>query len=133
MTRGTACPTPNCKVRMHFHCFNTFRRRNNACPSCSKEWPRDAKDKQLIPVGEDAAQEGDDRRRRARTADDEESDEEDVEEPLTQDSPPKKATRSRGKQRATQREDSEEVDEDEDTKPIQPTQNTQRTRRSARH
>ena len=59
MTRGIACFTPNCTVRMHLHCFNSYRKRNNGCPSCSQDWPRDVKDKKLVPVGEEAAKEGD--------------------------------------------------------------------------
>ena len=134
MTRGIACFTPNCTVRMHLHCFNSYRKRNNGCPSCSQDWPRDVKDKKLVPVGEEAAKEGDDRRRHVRSAEGEGSDEDEVEEePLTQDSPPKKGTRGKGKQRAAEREDSMDAEDDDgESQPTQPTQNTQRTRRSTR-
>lgn len=131
MTRGVGCFTPNCKTRMHFHCFNTFRRRHNACPSCSKDWPRDIKDKQFLPIGEDAAREGDERARRARSDDAEESAEDDEEEPPTQDTLPKKSQRGK---KPVKSENTMEVDEDEDedARPTQ-TQGTQRNRRSTRH
>ncbi|KAF8201687.1 Nse1 non-SMC component of SMC5-6 complex-domain-containing protein [Pholiota molesta] len=131
MTRGVGCFTPNCKTRMHFHCFNTFRRRHNACPSCSKDWPRDTKDKQFVPVGEDAAREGDERVRRARSDDAEESDDEDEEEPPTQDTLPKKSQRDKKPVKSENTMDVDE-DEDEDARPTQ-TQGTQRNRRSTRH
>ncbi|KAF9005578.1 Nse1 non-SMC component of SMC5-6 complex-domain-containing protein [Cyathus striatus] len=66
LTRGIACHTPNCKTRMHFHCFSNYRRRHGVCPSCGKDWPREAKDKPLIPVGEDAVKDGDEGKRRVR-------------------------------------------------------------------
>ncbi|KJA27517.1 hypothetical protein HYPSUDRAFT_130943 [Hypholoma sublateritium FD-334 SS-4] len=132
LTRGIACFTPNCTVRMHLHCFNTFRKRNNGCPSCGNDWPRDVRDKKLVPVGEEAAKEGDDRRRHVRLAEGEGSDEEEEEEPLTQDSPPKKAARGKGKQRAAEREDSMDAEDDDESQSTQPTQSTQRTRRSTR-
>ncbi|KAG6818180.1 hypothetical protein H0H87_000085 [Tephrocybe sp. NHM501043] len=66
LTRGVACPTNNCKTRLHYHCFTTYRRRQNSCPSCKVEWPATHTDKPLVPVGEGAAREGDDAKRYAR-------------------------------------------------------------------
>ncbi|KAF9483921.1 hypothetical protein BDN70DRAFT_873327 [Pholiota conissans] len=131
ITRGIGCFTPNCKTRMHFHCFNTFRKRHNACPSCSKDWPRESKDKQFIPIGEDAAKEGDERSRRARSDEAEESDDdEDEEEPPTQDTPPPKKSQ-KGK-KSVKAEDRMDVDGDGDNGRPSQTQGTQRTRRSTR-
>ncbi|KAF9264808.1 hypothetical protein L218DRAFT_817999, partial [Marasmius fiardii PR-910] len=70
LTKGIACHTPNCTVRMHYHCFKTFARRNGACPQCKADWPREV-DGKLIPVGEDAVQDEKDvgkRHVRARTS-----------------------------------------------------------------
>ncbi|KAI1795761.1 Nse1 non-SMC component of SMC5-6 complex-domain-containing protein [Ganoderma leucocontextum] len=66
VTRGTGCFTPQCKTRMHTHCFNNYRRRNNACPSCKEDWTAGNDLSKLRPVGEAAFREGQDQRRRAR-------------------------------------------------------------------
>lgn len=128
-----ACHTPNCKVRLHLHCFSKYRRTNTACPSCKKDWPREAKDKPLKPVGEGAAREGDERRRRAQTQDP--SDEEDHEEEPSQETPKKKGGRRQTK-RNVKFDESMEVDSEEESTPSQTqieTQGTQRPRRSTRH
>ncbi|KDR81537.1 hypothetical protein GALMADRAFT_60342 [Galerina marginata CBS 339.88] len=137
---GVACHTPNCKTRLHFHCFNNYRRRHSGCPSCNIDWPREAKDKPLMPVGEDAAREGDDRKRRTRAENSDEDSSDEGEQPSqTQDTPPKKGARRQTKKKV-ERDNSMEVDEDDDEggnvqasqkQPTQ-TQGTQRTRRSTR-
>ncbi|KAF8231304.1 hypothetical protein L208DRAFT_72990 [Tricholoma matsutake] len=66
VTRGIACHTKNCKTRMHHHCFINFRRRHSVCPSCGQDWPSEAHEKPLLPVGEGAVRDGDDGRRRVR-------------------------------------------------------------------
>jgi len=122
---------------LHFHCFATYRRRHQACPSCNEEWPREARSKPLIPVGEDAARDGDDRKRRDRsenTPSDESSEEEGEDEQPSQSTPPKKGVRFQGAKKKKQpRDDSMEVDDDEagNLEPSQ-TQGTQRPRRSTR-
>ncbi|KAF7969019.1 hypothetical protein HWV62_28628 [Athelia sp. TMB] len=82
LTRGVACITPNCKTRLHRHCFKAFRRRTSACPSCRKDWPEEVKS--MAPVGEDAVKDGQDeggrRLRRKSTAEDSDEDDEDDEE-----------------------------------------------------
>ncbi|PPQ86853.1 hypothetical protein CVT25_012572 [Psilocybe cyanescens] len=133
MTRGIACHTVNCKTRLHFHCFANYRRRHDTCPSCSTAWPRGAKDKPLLPVGE-GAYAGDGRRRtRTITPSDEEDTEEEPEQPSQDPPPPKKAARGNVK-KEQRREADMEVDNEEDEEDIQqaPTQATQRPRRSTR-
>ncbi|PFH50652.1 hypothetical protein AMATHDRAFT_144507 [Amanita thiersii Skay4041] len=78
MTRGVACPTSKCEIRMHTYCFTNFRRRHGGCPNCSLNWPQEP-EKPLTPIGEDAAKVGDDARRRVRTRSAEMSDEEEPE------------------------------------------------------
>lgn len=137
MTRGVGCHTPNCKARLHLHCFSKFRRSRKTCPTCSAEWPQNAKDKPLLAVGEDAAKAGDDQGRRSRRDDadsePEEDEAEDEEEAEVQDTPPKR--RTKGKKAA--REDSMDVDEEEDEPVVKPepsqTQGKGRLRRSTRH
>ena len=103
---------------MHHHCFANFRRRHSACPSCSQDWPREAHEKPLVPVGEGAARDGDDGKRRARikstqASEDEEPTEED--EPQTQ----RKSQRTKkGKAPVNESMDMyEDNDEDEDGMP----------------
>ncbi|KAJ7097986.1 Nse1 non-SMC component of SMC5-6 complex-domain-containing protein [Mycena belliarum] len=111
MTKGVACPTPNCQVRMHYHCFNKWIVRHPNCTTCNKDWPDDAT--KMTPVGEGAAREGDDVKRRVRkvveNSDDEENDEdmddEEPSQPRTQ-----KNRKGKGKQAA---DDSMEIDEEE--------------------
>ncbi|KAG6814323.1 hypothetical protein H0H92_013448 [Tricholoma furcatifolium] len=123
LTRGVACPTNNCKTRLHYHCFTTYRRRQSTCPSCKTQWPNNHSDKPLIPVGEGAAREGDDAKRWARNI---ASDEEDEEEPILDDddddetratqsqsqSQPKTRTQRARKSKIV--DESMDVDEDED-------------------
>lgn len=117
---------------MHAHCLATFRRSKASvvCPSCSKAWP---KDKPLIPVGEEAAKEGDDRKRRVQVEDADKSgaEEDEITQDLLPDSPPKKGGRLH-RRKNNQQDDSMEVDngnrEQEETQPTQ----TQTMRRSKR-
>ena len=112
---------------MHHHCLARYRRQKNSCPSCNKAWPQDARDKQLLPVGEDAAKDGQDGKRQTRIRSAEQSENEDGEgedsqpsrEPTPQNNP------RRGRKRAN---DSMETDSAEDANANQP----QRIRRSSR-
>ncbi|KAF8894537.1 Nse1 non-SMC component of SMC5-6 complex-domain-containing protein [Infundibulicybe gibba] len=139
MTRGIACSTANCKTRMHFHCFSTFRRRQEKCPSCKAQWPERATDSSLIPIGEGAVKDGqDDGKRRVRIKSVEASDEEEAQSQVGEDEeeeteelsqPTKRAPsqRNKGKARA---DASMDVDEAEG-KPPAPSK-TQGKRRSSR-
>ncbi|TFK42659.1 Nse1 non-SMC component of SMC5-6 complex-domain-containing protein [Crucibulum laeve] len=141
VTRGVACYTNNCKTRMHNHCFANFRRRHSACPSCSKEWPRESTEK-LLPVGEGAAREGEDGKRRVRLksadpSDDEEEEDMDEDEhsQQTEIQPERKTRPSRQASRTNARYNDnsmviDEHDEDEDEDAHR--QNPQRNRRSSR-
>ncbi|KAF9500944.1 hypothetical protein BDN71DRAFT_1439849 [Pleurotus eryngii] len=123
ITRGVACHTANCKTRMHFHCFTTYRKRHNVCASCGKEWPQQATE--LLPVGEGAAKSTDDARRRTRRkeadSDDEEEEEFDAESQPTQSqatqatqSQPTRSQRSRNKGKKKQVEEDVDMDEEEE-------------------
>ncbi|KIK59760.1 hypothetical protein GYMLUDRAFT_44212 [Collybiopsis luxurians FD-317 M1] len=115
LTKGIACQRDNCKTRMHYHCFNTYRKRKGTCPACSIEWP--PTDKLLLPVGELAVRDGDDKRQ---VRDSSESDDnEDIEE----DEPPQASTKQRrrrsqaakkGKSK-TDADSEEEAEEKDDT------------------
>lgn len=99
---------------MHHHCFTNFRRRHNACPSCSQDWPREAHEKPLLPVGEGAVRDGDDGKRRARirsteTSEDEEPTEED--EPANTQTQRKSQRTKKGKAPVNE---SMDMDEDEE-------------------
>lgn len=85
-THGIACNTRNCQVRMHYHCFEKFRKVKSTCPTCNTAWPADAHNTQLIPVGEGAVKEGqDDGKRRVRVRSPADSDEEEGEEDMYED------------------------------------------------
>jgi len=88
---------------MHYHCFTTFRRHHNSCPACNKDWPREATEKPLVPVGEAAAKEGqEDGKRRVRIKSVEASDQEDEDE-LRDENEPSQATQSQPKTQWSQR------------------------------
>ncbi|KAK7043597.1 hypothetical protein VNI00_008208 [Paramarasmius palmivorus] len=151
LTKGVACPRTNCKTRMHFSCFRTYRnqdrQRGKQCSTCKIDWPQEAED--MTPVGEAAVRDGEDGRRRvrARTASDGEDTDRDMEglsQNGTQPSQPSRTQKSRkgkgkGKKMVVDEAEDEdededdaeadfdEMDEEEDTKP-----RTQR-RRSTRH
>ncbi|KAF8797954.1 hypothetical protein BYT27DRAFT_7203644 [Phlegmacium glaucopus] len=131
LTRGVGCHTPNCKIRMHHHCLVKFRRQKNSCPACKAAWPQDAKDKQLLPVGEEAAKDGQDGKRQTRMRSVEQSEEEDAEgeeDPQpSQESTPQNGAR-KGRRKPVRANDSMEVHPAEDVEPSQP----RKTRRSSR-
>ncbi|KAF8136697.1 Nse1 non-SMC component of SMC5-6 complex-domain-containing protein [Boletus edulis] len=135
ITRGASCNTPNCKTRIHYHCFRKLRTRRGECPTCGVDWPQDVTG--LKPVGEAAAKGGQEDGRRTRnkstTASDEDEDEmrmdedEDEEPSQPKQSQPKQSQR-RGKKKAVTMdvdEDEEEDEEDNDEAP-------RRSRRSTR-
>ncbi|KAH7915014.1 Nse1 non-SMC component of SMC5-6 complex-domain-containing protein [Hygrophoropsis aurantiaca] len=113
VTKGIACTRPNCKTRLHDHCFNTFRRHNSKCPTCSQDWPQ--KDDGLVPVGEGAAKDGQDEGRRARrksTAEDSDEDEPDMQ--MDEDEPSQPAatqSKTRGRKKKVVESDDDEDDE----------------------
>ncbi|KAG6854633.1 hypothetical protein C0991_004235 [Blastosporella zonata] len=110
LTRGIACPTNNCKTRMHYHCFTNYKRRQNSCPSCRVEWPATHSEKPLIPVGEGAAKEGDDAKRWTRN---DTSDEEEEFEGELDDEPNMTQSESQLKTRRVQRTGKTKVVRDE--------------------
>ena len=128
ITRGVACLNSNCKVRLHYHCFKNYRQRQGmkACPTCKKDWPRETKD--LIPVGEEAARNGDSDKRRVR----EESSDEEEELPPDDSPRPTRTSQRKGKGKARQVEDSMQVDDDDDEEPLRTQTATQKPRRSGR-
>ncbi|THU86407.1 hypothetical protein K435DRAFT_763328 [Dendrothele bispora CBS 962.96] len=118
VTKGVACHRPNCKARLHFHCFKLYRRGKGKCPSCEIDWPRQATDDPLGAVGEGAVRDGDDGKRRVkiRQVDDDEEDEE-MEPGSSQPSQPSQPSRSQKNKKSTKKKavaDSEEEDEDEE-------------------
>ncbi|KAG7452591.1 uncharacterized protein BT62DRAFT_1070341 [Guyanagaster necrorhizus] len=112
VTKGIACHTPNCKVRVHTCCFTQTRKHRSSCPACSVDWPRNA-GKPLLPVGEDAARDGDDQRRRVRhaTAQSDDSDEDEDMDASQEQSQPKRSQRTRKRKDVRV-----EVDQDEGLK-----------------
>ena len=116
---------------MHRHCLAKFRRQKNSCPSCNNAWPQDAKDKQLLPVGEDAAREGQDGKRQTRVRSTEQSEDEDVEseeDPETSQNVTPQNNARKGRKNPVPANSSMEVDPAENVGGSQP----QKTRRSSR-
>ncbi|KAI0807463.1 Nse1 non-SMC component of SMC5-6 complex-domain-containing protein [Fomes fomentarius] len=120
VTRGIACYTPQCKTRLHNHCFNNYRRRNHACPACKEDWTSGNNLSKLRPVGEAAFKEGQEGRRRVRRkSTEEQEDDEDGEDDADGEPDPSQSQqikkepngKGKGKKKAT-RKDS--VDDDED-------------------
>jgi hypothetical protein len=39
---GDACPQPRCPVKLHRHCYDTYRQNRPVplCPACQQPWPR---------------------------------------------------------------------------------------------
>ncbi len=118
VTKGVGCHRPNCQVHLHLHCFKNVRTRRGTCPSCSIDWPRNADDQPLIPIGENAARDGDERTRRVETKSDEESDEEEMDQSQdqSQSQPSQSKSSQKGKKKkATDMDvDEEEVDDEEE-------------------
>ncbi|CDO71235.1 hypothetical protein BN946_scf184863.g31 [Trametes cinnabarina] len=144
VTRGIACYTPQCKTRMHTHCFNNYKRRNRQCPSCKQSWA-DADINKLRPIGEAAYKEGQDlnrRRARRKSSEDAEDDEDEDGDGEHEEEPqedgdaqpdvavkpePTKQAKGKGKRKAV-RDESMEADGDQGSPPPQ----TQRRRSSRR-
>ncbi|KAG9318781.1 Nse1 non-SMC component of SMC5-6 complex-domain-containing protein [Chiua virens] len=129
ITRGASCNTPNCPAVIHFHCFRKLRARRAACPTCSADWPQDAKN--LKPIGEAAVKDGQDEGRRVRrksttVSDEEEEDTMRMDEDESEASHPKQSQR-RGKKKAVAMDVDEEEDGDE-----APRESQAKTRRSTR-
>ena len=128
ITRGIACATPNCKTRMHSHCFVNYRKGHSGCATCKASWvgaeiragKGKDKGKGIIPVGEDAFVEGQDQRQRMRRKESEEADEEEEEEQRADSEEPSQTrtqeasqpTRTRSKNNAQM-----DIDENEDEAP----------------
>ncbi|KIL69676.1 hypothetical protein M378DRAFT_184086 [Amanita muscaria Koide BX008] len=114
MTQGMACST-GCDHRLHYHCFANFRKRHSTCPQCGKDWPPNAKDKPLVPIGEDAARNGDDVRRRVRIRSPEPSDNEMEEDPSQTQTQTQQPTQRDQRAKATRKQDkSVDVDDEEE-------------------
>jgi len=74
LTKGISCYTPNCKARLHHHCYARYR--SQKCPSCNCDW---SKQEKLNKVGEEAVKDGDDmgpRHNRRRVTEDSDEEEE---------------------------------------------------------
>ncbi len=122
VTRGIACYTSRCKTRMHNHCYNNYRRRNQNCPACNQNWSTEANAKKVFPIGEDAFKDGQDkgkrRTRRVAEGSDEEEPQMDMDEDASQQTQTQQPTQTqgrskKGKKKATQ-DDDMTVDEDEE-------------------
>lgn len=123
ITRGIACYRPQCKTRLHNHCFDKYTKRQQKCPTCNENWSTGSNINKLIPVGEGAFKEGQDQgRRRARrkaTAESDEDGDEDMdagESQPSQPSQPPQTQAKKGKKKAV-REESMDVDEEEEATP----------------
>ncbi|KAH7889285.1 Nse1 non-SMC component of SMC5-6 complex-domain-containing protein [Phlebopus sp. FC_14] len=138
VTRGVACNTPNCKARMHRHCFTKLRARHarTQCPACSSDWQQDGKN--LIPVGEAAIKDGQDQGRRVHRRSVAEPSDEEGDEGLymngdesSQPSQPKRRGKQKKKAAAAdmdvdEDEADEEVEEKEAPRKSQPRRSTRR-------
>ncbi|KAJ3798711.1 Nse1 non-SMC component of SMC5-6 complex-domain-containing protein [Lentinula aff. detonsa] len=116
VTKGIACKRDNCKARMHYHCFETYRRRHPNCPACSLNWPQNVTDNGLLPVGELAIRDGDDGSRQTRGSPDSDSDEEMEDEPSHTQTKSRQTQRSQAAKKTgkSRNVDSEEESEDKD-------------------
>ncbi|KAH0827088.1 Nse1 non-SMC component of SMC5-6 complex-domain-containing protein [Lanmaoa asiatica] len=136
VTRGAGCNTPNCKTKIHHHCFRKLRARRAQCPTCGTDWPQDAKNLKL--VGEAAVKDGQDEGRRTRgkstTASDEDEESIRMDEDEPEPSLPRQSQR-RGKKKAVRMdvdEDEEEDEEDGDEAPRESQANAPRRSTRAR-
>ncbi|KAG6903216.1 hypothetical protein C0995_002759 [Termitomyces sp. Mi166 len=128
ITRGVACPRDNCKTWLHYHCFTNFIRHQKQCPTCRDPWPEDHTDKAFVPIGEDAAREGDDAKRWSRN---ESSDEDEDEEQYDEDEPDTTQSQAQS-QPKTQRAQRARRNEEEDATPVKREKASQPARRSTR-
>ncbi|KAJ7219212.1 Nse1 non-SMC component of SMC5-6 complex-domain-containing protein [Mycena pura] len=116
MTKGVACPSPNCKVRMHFHCFTKYSARSRQCTTCKKDWPPNPES--MTAVGEAALRDGEDGKRRVRRPVEDSDEEEDTggdnddDEPSQPSQPDRK---SKSHQEANMDVDEDDDEEDSDT------------------
>lgn len=80
MTKGVACRTENCAVRMHTYCYEAWvrarRDRPLECPQCRKSW----KEADVRKVGEEGVKGDHVHRRVTRDGDEDEEDEAEEEE-----------------------------------------------------
>ncbi|KAF5365639.1 hypothetical protein D9758_003219 [Tetrapyrgos nigripes] len=131
VTKGMACHRPNCQVRLHIHCFDRYRRRNSACPSCKIEWPRQATDDPLVPVGEAAVRDGEDGKRRVkeRQSNNDDEEEDDETEPSQQSQPARSQRAKESKKKVVVESDEED---EEDAVPTQEDSPPPARRRSSR-
>lgn len=113
ITRGVACPTANCKTRLHQHCYTNYKRGSSKCPTCNETWNAN----RLIPVGEDAFKEGQDRHTRQSRHD--AADEEDAEEMEDESQPSQSQPTQTQKKKVKKalREEDMDVDEDDEDAP----------------
>ncbi|KAJ4488115.1 Nse1 non-SMC component of SMC5-6 complex-domain-containing protein [Lentinula aciculospora] len=132
ITKGIACERDNCKTRMHYHCFTTYRKRKSTCPACSLDWPQKATDDGLLPVGELAIRDGDDGRRQTRDSPDSDDDEEMEDEPShtqTKSRPPRRSQTRKKANSKKMHDDSEEEAEDKNETDEEETEDTSPPRR----
>ncbi|KZV71875.1 hypothetical protein PENSPDRAFT_382524 [Peniophora sp. CONT] len=131
LTKGVGCPTHACKVWVHEHCYEKYKKRSSKCPSCQSDWAG-APDS-LVPAGENAARAGDDahtqtraRRRGTSEAQDEEEEEAEFIEGEDEDEPAQTQPKTNGKRKSSRRAAStpsqadaldEDEDEEQDVKP----------------
>ncbi|KAJ7905428.1 Nse1 non-SMC component of SMC5-6 complex-domain-containing protein [Mycena olivaceomarginata] len=132
MTKGVSCPTANCQVRMHYHCFAKYAARNRKCPTCDSDWPG-ADPHEMKPVGEAAVRDGDDGKRRVRKSvensdDDEEEDENLDDEPSQPRTQQSRKTKSKPAADESMEGNEEEDEGEESNTPVK----TQGKRRSSR-
>lgn len=140
VTRGRACYTRACKARFHNHCLAKYLTTpRKVCPACDASWAAPDNEK-LVPVGEEAVQDGQELRRTRRQADDdeEEADEEaeeevdyDNEDPASQPGPSQLQTGAQ-KRRRTTRAAVVESDDNAEEEQAESSQPTQAKRRSSR-
>lgn len=136
ITHGVGCHTPNCKSRLHHHCFTAYRRRSGTCTNCGVDWPAEAQ--ALRPVGWDASNEEDfsrASRRRVAFSDDEEEDAEYSGADEDEETPQQTQSKSKGKGKQKKKvvvSDDDDDDDDVNMEDDEPSQSTQKTRRSSR-
>ncbi|KAJ7156036.1 Nse1 non-SMC component of SMC5-6 complex-domain-containing protein [Mycena crocata] len=132
LTKGVACPTANCQVRMHYHCFKKWMSRHHACTTCNNNWPADTAN--MSAIGEAAVRDGEDGKRRVRKTV-ENSDDEDDDEDMDEDEPSQPRTqqsrKGKGKQAADESMDVDQNEEDDSDTPVKKAQGKRRgSRRS---
>ncbi|KAJ3763459.1 Nse1 non-SMC component of SMC5-6 complex-domain-containing protein [Lentinula raphanica] len=112
MTKGIACKRDNCKTRMHYFCFETYRRRHSTCPACSLNWPQNATDDGLLSVGELAVRHGATEDRQTRGSPDSEDDQDMEHEPSQTQTKSRQPRRSQSTKKQNNAREGEEDEED---------------------